>query len=277
MKLAIICPSYIQSYKRLNFAKTSFSSLIRNTGASFQTFVIDDVPSFHGLFGGIKSLLFKNSAVNVYNGYKNVTLTRRSGHGSLSALIHACKIAKSSGFKYVFIHLDDNIYIPKLKNLLIYSNFAMDNNKNLKIIRLTGRPILSADCDFRRGNETFINKGDNKITFSMVKLKPVRFEEFTLWKSTFTSHMTEKYWPIALWSSVYEIDFLMNVLHSPNKIKFNSLAQVELYYQDRKNWTKLIKAYPGELGYINMQFCGLEMQRNRNWKKLINYPNFEIL
>jgi hypothetical protein len=55
------------------------------------------------------------------------------------------------------------------------------------------------------------------------------------------------------------------------------LGSVEAAFQKPKIWQAFIKKYPGELGYINMQFGGLEMHRNKNWHTLINYPNNPVL
>ena len=52
----------------------------------------------------------------------------------------------------------------------------------------------------------------------------------------------------------------MNIYGTLNEKQLNALNHIE-----------------GKLGYINMQFGGLEMQRNTNWQTLINLPNQPVL
>jgi hypothetical protein len=117
---------------------------------------------------------------------------------------------------------------------------------------------------------------NNKVSFSNVDLSPIKRNDYTLWSSPYKSNMIDGFWPIVLWSTVYRIDFLENLLNYSGMKRSTALGHVELFYKDKKNWNSFIKIFPGEIGYINMQFCGIEMQRNLNWKELINYPNNEV-
>ena len=55
------------------------------------------------------------------------------------------------------------------------------------------------------------------------------------------------------------------------------LAHVELYFKNGVGFQSLIEAPPdGSFGYINMQFGGIEMHRNKNWEMLLSMPNDPI-
>ena len=84
--------------------------------------------------------------------------------------------------------------------------------------------------------------------------------------------------PITLWCVLYPADFLQKLLGNDNTSNFKNLVNVELYYRDKENWVKSLenKDIKGKVGYINMQFAGLEMQNNPNWQTLINYPNTPV-
>lgn len=276
-KLIFITPSYINNLEREQFAKKSLTSLMENTDSEYELIVVDDIPkSKIPVLGKILKSRFYDSASKIYNG-DNITLIRQSSSGSVPALKEALTIAEEKGATHIYIHLDDNIYLPILKNLIKFSLDAFSKNPKLAKARLSARPLLSADCTKELGNLTNIKLEDDKITFNNIELKPIRQEDYTLWWSYFHNDMVDEFWPIALWGGVYRLDFLKKILFNKNASNITHLAGLELFYKDKKNWIKFLKDNDNnKIGYINMQFCGLEMHRNKNWNELINYPNNEV-
>ena len=86
------------------------------------------------------------------------------------------------------------------------------------------------------------------------------------------------YWPIALWTTIYRAEFLLELLMNPAIGDTKHLSGVERYYVAPGNFGKELSSglIHGKLGYVNMQFAGLEMQHNENWRRLIEYPNSEV-
>ena len=56
------------------------------------------------------------------------------------------------------------------------------------------------------------------------------------------------------------------------------LADVERHYHEPAAFARALESglIHGRIGYINMQFCGLEMHHNENWRELLSYPNEAI-
>jgi len=276
-RLAVVTPSYIGSRRRLEFARASLASLRDALGADVPHVVVDDRPRipFRPLswLPNLRALKFGRS---VYAG-PGVTLVRRWGRGSRGALLRAVREARARGAEIVFIHLDDNVYIPRLRVLLEHTCDAFARVPELAEVRLSGYPILCGDCDAKRGNRTLLRISSDEVAFDRVRLRPDRQEVYTLWWSTLEDEMVEgKYWPFALWSSAYRADFLERLLDAPEVRGMRAMGEVELFYKDGANWRRALQAFGGRIGYINMQFCGIEMQRNRNWRELTALPNTEV-
>jgi hypothetical protein len=85
------------------------------------------------------------------------------------------------------------------------------------------------------------------------------------------------FWVIAMWLAVYRADFLEKLLTlTPQVASLRGLNQVEVYYKDRLNWQRALSQFSGKIGFINLQFGGLEMHRNQNWRDLIQLPNVAV-
>jgi hypothetical protein len=275
MKTFIITPSCINSKQRNEFAQKSFSCIYDILGEEYPFIVVDDIPRFSkSIFKHIPNPIYFYKSQEIYN-KPNVHLVRQYGKGSRLATLRAVKIAKEMGADLVFIHLDDNIYIPIFKKLMHYANDAFKQDKDLMAIKLTDDPILSKFCDSEHGNLTQLSIQNSKLNFDHVVLHPTRFSDYTLWWSYYDEAMIKgKYWPISLWSAIYRVDFLEKLLDIKELKKSKNLVDAEIYYRNPENWARSLKRnIEGKLGYINMQFCGIEMQNNIDWKALIQYPN----
>jgi len=61
------------------------------------------------------------------------------------------------------------------------------------------------------------------------------------------------YWPFALWFTVCIVK------------NFTGLNHLEVFFRKKENWSLFIKEISASRGFINIQFGGLEMERNKNW------------
>jgi hypothetical protein len=78
-----------------------------------------------------------------------------------------------------------------------------------------------------------------------------------------------------LWNAVYRIGFLESLLSQDAVVGLASLGEVEAWYKTR--WKTVWSRLPGSFGFINMQFAGLERERNHNWQALLSLPNRAVL
>ena len=270
--LAIITPSYITSAQRELFAKKSLNSLTENIKNRYKLIIVDDTPT-HSTH---------NESFNcIYSKIENCEIIRRNAQlGSASATLEATNLAIKHNIDLVFIHLDDNIYNNKLKSNIFFAIDAFNKDKQLMSVRFTGFPLLTKVCTKNLGNQTLILKNENYLQFDAVKLYPIKRNRYTLWESPHLADMTtKKFWPIALWSTIYRSSFLKKLLTGPNDNNFKHLADAELFYKNNINWRNCInsKFIDGKIGYINMEYCGIEMEHNKNWKTLLTYPNIPII
>ncbi|MCH7535876.1 MAG: hypothetical protein IH948_09085 [Bacteroidetes bacterium] len=233
--------------------------------------VVDDVPTL-GIFHKAPHPVYNKAAGRIYNS-PEVSLLRRDKGGNTSALLRGLLTAEENGAELVFIHLDDSVYLPIFDKLFRSAVDAFTKNQTLQVVRFTGEPILSGKCTSEKGNLSQIKVEKDRVSFGNVAMKPHAYDSYRLWSSDFHNRMVDGYWPITLWFCLYRLRFLKKLLMNSGVKKIRSLGYVELYYKDPSNWEKLIRIYPGKIGYINMQFAGLEMTRNRNWKELISFPN----
>ena len=206
-KLHFLTPSYIDSEERILFSTKAIESLQDCMEGEFTLTVVDDSVGRRFTFGKKN---YQKAAREIYSG-KEIEFVERGGRGSCSATIHAAKLAKAKGAQYVFLHLDDHIYIPELKRLTIQSTDAFDRNPDLMEIRLTGEPILSNNCSKELGNRSMLSVTDEQVSFEKVVMQPKRYDDYTLWSSFYHDEMIEGFWPIVLWSTVYRIDFLLDI------------------------------------------------------------------
>jgi hypothetical protein len=284
-KLAIVTPSMIGGAQRVAFARASLAELQQLLGARHMHVVVDDVPGCRGrLFGvvpnrltrKIPNLAYIRAAKQIYSQGRNVEVLRGSGKSSTAALKMALARAGSAGRSYVFIHLDDNAYAPALAALISTSIVALDNLPDLNLVRLSAYPILTAECNAEQGNMTLCRRDGDTVRFDGVKLHPVRVDGFTVWKSPWTAATADgRFWPIMLWNAVYRIDFLEQLLSNPAIADSQSLGAVEDWY--KTHWATVWPRLAGSFGFINMQFAGLERERNLNWRELLALPNRAVL
>lgn len=280
MSLVIITPSYINSGDRLRHAEKSLHSLQGAIGTDFLHIVVNDIPRHPGK-GIFKSLElpdfnFYRQAKTVYN-QPNICLIHRLGKGSVSATLRAVKEAKKRSASLVFIHLDDNVYISKLKEIFQHSCDAFIQDPGLMEIRATGYPILSRACTPELGNCSQIQISEDEICFDQVRLHPVRRKDYTLWQTLYHADIMDgQYWALPMWSTIYRVEFLEKLLTFDVVPTMKRLGEVELYYKNKDNWQTALQHFSGKLGYINMQFGGLEMHRNKNWQELISLPNTAV-
>ena len=275
MKYIIITPSYINSSDRFLLAKKSLDSLQTTFASSYQHIIVDDTPKsaicipakIHSWFPVLKWNL---KSKEVYN-KSNMTLIRRFGSGSASALRDALEEAGAQSASLVFIHLDDHIYIPEMNTLALHAVDAFEQDESLSMLRFSGYPILY-------NNLIPLTYENDHILFDNIILRPERRNNYTLWWSSFNENNVDgRYWPIALWFCFYRLEFLKKLLEYKPVRKMQHLAHVELFYKDKSNWCRFLKEISGKFGYINMQFGGLEMHRNKNWQELIQLPNKGIV
>ena len=274
MELAIITPSYIHSRTRYLFAKKSFESLERTFGDHHRHIVVNDELSGTGVIpegvrGWLPVIKWNEKAKEIYH-KGNVTLIGRCGSGSSSASLDAVLKAREEKVELIFIHLDDHIYIPAMRDLVEYACDAFRRDNELLMVRFSGYPqIYNGRIPLERVND--------RISFDKVVLKPERRDEYTLWWSYFNEDtVEEKYYSIALWFCIYRLEFLKKVLSYPPVQGMKHLCHVEAYYKNKENWKRFLKEVRGKFGYINMQFGGFEMHRNKNWRELIEMPNNAI-
>lgn len=192
--------------------------------------------------------------------------------GSAAALLMAVHAAMDSGKTYGFIHLDDHVYAEECGTLFSYGLDAMNENENLLWIRFSGYPIIY-------NNRAPMQLRDEKISFDGITLTPKRTKKYTLWQSQLTAGSVKgNYWPIALWFCIYKLSVLKEILEWAIEAKAKHLAHAELFYKNGPGLARLLDRFPnGEFGYINMQFGGIEMHQNANWRELMVLSNEGIV
>jgi len=281
MRLCIVTPSYISSHERSKFAVRSLESLRAATDQPYDHVVVDDWPRLSLPIPGNRSVklpipdpFWIDAATTVYDEPHTDTVRRVRGD-SVSATLRGVREARKRGSDLVFLHLDDNIYVPQMGRLLEYARDAFTNDNTLQHVQLSGAPMLSDDCTPEEGNRSLIEIDDdgNAVVFDDITFRPDRADEYTLWSAPFgESMLSERFWPVVGWSSVFRIDFLEWLLTREGVTDLPNLGQWEVYYRRSENWERVMD-YGGRLGYINMQFGGLEMHHNQNWRELLSYPN----
>ncbi len=276
MKLFIVTPSYINTEERYELAKNSFDSLQKIIGTKYQHYVVDDIPRRKGILRSFPNKKFLSKAIDIYN-KPNIKLIRRFGSGSASATVQAVQEARKDGAELIFLHLDDNVYLPILDKLIRYSIHAFENDDDLMRVGLTGYPIMYSKNPLEIGNRTLLKITPEQISFETITLKPTRFKDYTLWSSYFHENMVDEfYYPIPLWTTIYRASFLEELLTFDTLSKAGTLADVEVFYKNKVTWKKALTHFKGKLGYINMQFTGTEMQREKNWQDIFKMANEPI-
>jgi hypothetical protein len=275
LELAIITPSYIASRTRADLAARSLASLRAELGDRYPHIVVDDLPRLRGRLGRVlPDPRTWGCAPAIYRG-AGIRLLRQWGRSSSAATLRALREARRSGCELVFLHLDDNVYQAPFAALLGHAIDACRRDAALLAVRLTGHPILSGACTPELGNRTLLRVERDAVSFDGICLRPERRPDYTLWWSSYHAGMMDgAYWAIPLWFTVYRCDALEKLLTLNERVaRLRTLAQVELYYKDAENWRLSARELPGKLAYVNMQFGGLEMEHNRNWRELLALPN----
>ena len=141
MKLVIVTPSYINSEIRLQYAKDSFLSLEKILGSRYEHVVVHDLPQSYWSKGARinSSTDWLEKTKNLYK-RENLRLIIRRGKGSAPATLIGVREARKIGADLIFLHLDDNIYLPLLSELLQSSQKVFSADKEMMQIRLTGYP-----------------------------------------------------------------------------------------------------------------------------------------
>jgi hypothetical protein len=282
MELHIVTPSYIDSHGRIKWAVRALDSLNRCLNTTYPHVVVDDIPRVSISLPGNRSFelpipdpTWRDAAPVVYD-EPNVALTRRFGNGSISATLKGVREAKKDGADLIFLHLDDNVYVPMMGLLLNYAQDAFANNPELQHLHLAGYPMISDECLPEEGNRSLVDVQEDEVIVSGVSFHPTRTDEYTLWSAPFSQTMhNDEFWPIVGWSSVFRVEFLEWLLTRDGVRELPHLGAWEQFYRQKTNWKQVID-YGGKLGYINMQFGGLEMHHNENWRELLQYPNDRI-
>ena len=288
MKLVTVTPSYIDCEKRLQYASASVRSLIEAFGSRYEHIIINDVPR---TINHCKAAM-TNSPAGIYQApsqvycKNNMLLINRFGRGSASATLQAVILARKRGADLVFIHLDDNVYIPILNELIEYSIDAFARDYELMQIRMSGYPIIWKGNSRELGNTSQLEIHSDSIRFDNILLTPTRRRLYSAWTSDLSAIPAHgSFHPIILWSAVYRADFLESLLKFSWGLSPKSLGHIESYYKKRDGWYRTLGGIPwcrqcprlsGKLGFINMQFGGLEMHRDKNWEELIQMSNTAI-
>ncbi|MCS3657964.1 inhibitor of KinA sporulation pathway (predicted exonuclease) [Salinibacter ruber] len=285
MKTVLITPSYVSSAERASYAEKSLSLLREAVGEKYSHIVVDDYPRIRPYpYTRFLSRLWipdfrnMNRASQVYEG-ENIRLVRQWGNSSTRATMRALRIAEGQGADLVFLHLDDNAYISIFQDLFEKAIDAFRRRPKLKMVRLTDTPILSNDCTEEQGNRTELEIEDDVIRFENLELRPQRYDNYTLWTSPFHKDLAKgEYFPITMWFTLFRASFLHRLFEicTTTDSYASPLVDVERFYKDVDQWREVVDDLSGELGYINMQFGGLEMHQNKNWKELVNLPNHPV-
>jgi|GEM_PF-1724623 len=273
-QLAILTPSRVTTEQRYEFASASCKSLQNSLNGEFATHVVvhdshvfkSIVPNFlHGL---IKSFYLDNKARDLYSSKKTIWFDG-DGRGSASAMLKAVNVAISQGKSYGFIHLDDHVYRPDFGELLAKGVAAMDEHTDLQWTRFSGYPVIF------NNRKPLQPSAEDLITFDGVTLRPHRSSKYTLWSSPLTSEANAgNYWQVVMWFCVYRLGFLKQLLEWAVKGNSRHLAHVETFYRKQANFQKILDRFPkSSFGYINMQYGGIEMHRNENWRELLALDN----
>jgi hypothetical protein len=283
--LAIVTPSMVGSAQRAAFARDSLAELQKLLGGRFAHIVVDDPPGRRGRLLGvvprrltrlIPNLAFYWAAKEVYSRGRNIEFLRGGGGNSLNAVRRALRRARERGCSIVFIHLDDNAYADTLPQLVSHSIAAMANLPQLGVVRMSAYPILTGACNREQGNMSLCQRTGDTVRFDSVTLQPARQGAFTVWLAPWESSTADgRFWPVMLWNAVYRIEFLERLLSHPGVAGLAGLGDVEAWY--KANWSTAWRGLDGCFGFINMQFAGLERERNANWQELIALPNRAVL
>ena len=272
--LAILTPSRITTAQRYGFSKSSMDSLLQRLGGTpVSVVVVHDSPGWKNVIPKplrclSGQLRWDGRAKEIYAG-PAVTWVDGEGSGSATALLLAVKVALAEGKTYGFIHLDDHVYGDRFRDILTSGLRAMEERPNLLWTRFSGYPVMY------EGKVPLVPNGNNQIAFDGVTLSPWRHDDCTVWSSPLTRAVNSgRYWPIAMWFCIYRLSVLEMLLEWAVAEGTKHLAHVELYFKNGVGFQRLLDTIPhGSFGYINMQFGGIEMHRNKNWEMLLSMPN----
>lgn len=272
-EVVFLVPSRTHSSERIRLATRSLNSLKQNMGANVKLIVVHDENRSARLFPSplkqwIPGIKHDQAGRMLYES-SNATVIRREGRGSASAMLIAVQTAINQGFKYGYIHLDDHIYNHHLPSLIACSLQEFTRSPCLAWLRFSGYPIISA------GGREFQRIGD-RIIFDEVVLEAKKKDHYTLWSAQIAERIAHgRYWPIGMWHSIFNLNFLMRVLKEAiNVANCAHLANVEEHFKSKTGARWLATTFGNmEFGYINMQFSGFEMHRNPHYQLLLAGQN----
>ena len=185
-------------------------------------------------------------------------------------MLDATREARKVGAKYCFLHLDDHVYLPLFGQLLKHGYDALEANPDLMWTRYSGYPLIYE-------KRAALEKDNDEVRFDAVTLRPWRTPEYTLWWDSLEDKSVRgRYWPIAMWFCIFRLVVLERLLEQAPTGAGRHLADVEVFYKQESNWEKFVSSTGGKFGYINMQYGGIEMHRNKNWRELMRISNDEI-
>lgn len=273
-QLALLTPSRITTAQRHGFASASINSLRSCLkGSIISHFIVHDSPVWKKLlpkplFSLSSQLRWDQCAEEIYAA-PEVTWAQGENKGSAAAMLLAVELALAEGKSFGFIHLDDHVYCDNFGELLCHGLKAMECQPNLLWTRFSGYPVI-----YDNRIPTMLNNND-KIVFDGVELSPSRNSDYTLWSSPLTAEANNGgYWPIAMWFCIFRLSFLKTLLEWAVANNARHLAHVESYYKNGGGFQRVLNTFTDcSFGYINMQYGGIEMHRNRNWKELLCMPN----
>jgi len=267
--LAVVTPSYINGPQRAGWARKSLGSLGEAIGEDYLHIVVHDVSDIPKW----------NATARAIYDRPNLTFVQQPQPlGGVPALLQAVREARRQGAESVFIHLDDNIYIPLFGILLKHAYHAFRHDKELMEVIFTGYPILHRRYSTPQlGNRSCIAVSEDQVSFGSLSLTPTRYQDYTLWWSWFHANMVDgAFWAIFMWQALYRAEFLERLLTFEPVQRITRLGNIESHYKNKRRWQQALQHFSGKLGYINMQFGGLEMHRHGNWQEMVALPNTEV-
>lgn len=242
-------------------------------GSGYEHFVGCDFPPrrFFSRRGKMSEPSSRRATQKIYSGCS--LIEQKANRGSAGALLTTVQAAINRGFRYGYIHLDDHVYVPQLATLLEHAIDAFSSNPDLVWLRFSDYPLISGD------GSSFVTR-DRVISFDRIALAPTPMQNYTLWlKPLAVTDVQGNYWPVAMWHAIYRLPLLQQLLqHATNEISAWHLCDVESYYKGQEGWDFAVqKACGMSYGYINMQFAGFEMHRNKNYRELLAMPNNPVV
>jgi hypothetical protein len=264
LEAAIITPVKIYNFKRFFLNKKSFESLELSLRQNFLNIIVLDYPSkLNFLLYFLSDLLHKRY---IKKGY---VVLNGNGKGSLSALKIGLHYCVSKNINKCFLNLDDHIFIKEFHFLSTCAIDSLNSNNDLVYVRLSGYPLIGQ-------TSSKMVKSNINVCFDNINLLKKEFANYNLWYSYFDVDVFKdsKYWFIPLWFCYYKVDFLISLFNKIDDLDVKHLGQAEDFIKNNASISlRFINKF--SFGFINMQFGGFEMHRNRDYKKYLMQNNYK--